>query len=140
MQLFFGKRITPGVPAIIKNSKGEILLEKRAKNVLLYPGYWGLPGGLIEYGETIEQAIRREIREELGVDSKVIKYAKKPMMNFAEKGKKLQYLDIPVYCKIKGKPMAKDETQDVKWFAPKEIKKMKMAYNHKEILKQEGII
>jgi mutator protein MutT len=69
MKLLFNKRVTPGVPAIIRNSKGEILLGKRDKNSLTYPDYWGLPGGLIEYGETVEQAIKRELKEELGVDS-----------------------------------------------------------------------
>lgn len=76
MRLLIGKRILPGVPAIIRNSRGEILLGKRDKTMPCYPNLWGLPGGVIEYGETIEQAIKREIKEELGVDSEFIKYGK----------------------------------------------------------------
>ncbi len=139
MKLLFNKKVTPGVPAIIRNSKDEILLGKRDKNLLTYPNYWGLPGGLIEYGETVEQAIERELKEELGVDSKFIKYGR-PLMNLPTKEYPEQSLSITVYCKILEEPKPKDETSEVKWFKPKEIKEMKLAYNHKEILEQEGLI
>ncbi len=139
IRLLVNKRIIPGVPAIIKNSRGEILLGKRGKNLLTYPGYWGLPGGLIEYGETIKQAIKRELKEELGVDSEFIKYG---MLYEALPAKRFHfhYLNIPAYCRLKGKPKPGDETSEIRWFKPKEIKKMKLAYKHKEILKQEGLI
>ena len=141
VKLLFNKRVIPGVPAIIKNSKGEILLGKRNANMAYYPDFWGLPGGLIEYGETIEQAIKRELKEELGIDSEVIKYGK-PLMNLPTKECPSQYLDTPVYCKnLPGQiPTAKDETSEVRWFKPKEIKDMKLAYNHNEILEEEGLI
>lgn len=139
MRLLVNKRIIPGVPAIIKNSKGEILLGKRGKGILTYPGYWGLPGGVIEYGETIQQTIKREIKEELGVDSEFIKYGK-PKMQLPSKEFLFQNVDLVVYCRLKGIPKPKDETSEVKWFKPKEIKKMKLAYQHNEILKQEGLI
>jgi 8-oxo-dGTP diphosphatase len=139
MKVLLGKRITSGVPAIIRNSKGEVLLGKRNKDSLTYPEFWGLPGGLIEYGETVEQAIKRELHEELGVDSEVIKYGK-PLMNLPTKEYPTQGLGVTVYCKIHGIPQAKDETSEIRWFKPKEIKDMKLAYNHKEILKEEGIL
>lgn len=140
MNILSKKVIIPGVPAIIKNSKGEILLEKRAKNLILYPDYWGLPGGFIEIGETIEQAISRELREELGVKSKIIKYGK-PAMQLKSKECPIQGLSTPVYCKItSGKPEAKDETAEIRWFSPKEIRNMNLAYIHKKILKNEGLI
>ncbi len=139
MQLLFGKRIVPGVPAIIRNSKGEILLGKRDKASFTYPNFWGLPGGLIEYGETVEEAIKRELKEELGVNSEFIKYGK-PLMNLPTKEYPAQSLSVAVYCKIFGEPKPKDETSEVKWFKPKEIKDMKLAYNHKEILEEEGIL
>lgn len=53
--------------AVITNEKGEILLQKRSgtENV------WGLPGGAVEIGESIEEAAIRELKEETGLDIKV---------------------------------------------------------------------
>lgn len=50
---------------IIENN-GEYLLCKMADDLGVFPGQWALSGGGMEPGETIEQALRREIREELG--------------------------------------------------------------------------
>ena len=132
--------VLAGVPAIIINSKKEILLGKRHKNLLYYPSIWGLPGGVIDYNESAENAVKRELKEELGITVKIIKTGK-PSMIFPSKEYPLQVLEIPFYCKIiKNKPKAKDETSEIKWFKPKEIKNIKLAYSHKRILKQEGLI
>ncbi|MGX5089528.1 nucleoside triphosphatase NudI [Enterobacter sp. UPMP2052] len=50
---------------VIQN-EGEFLLCKMASNRGVFPGQWALPGGGMEPGETMETALRREIREELG--------------------------------------------------------------------------
>jgi len=44
---------------------GKVLLVRQNK----YPffGFWVIPGGHVEYGETVEKAIKREMKEELGV-------------------------------------------------------------------------
>ena len=47
--------------------QGRLLLGKRAARRTAYPGVWDLPGGHVEAGETAEQALVRELREELGV-------------------------------------------------------------------------
>lgn len=53
--------ILPGSCAIILNEKKEILLQQRRS------GYWGLPGGLMELGESFEQVSCREVFEETGL-------------------------------------------------------------------------
>ncbi len=60
-----------GSAVVITNSKGEVLLGKRAKE----PGYgeWILPGGKINPFETIEQAAKREAKEELGLNVDIIR-------------------------------------------------------------------
>jgi mutator protein MutT len=47
--------------------QGRLLLGKRSVRRTAYPGVWDLPGGHVEAGETAEQALVRELREELGV-------------------------------------------------------------------------
>ena len=49
--------------------QGRLLLGKRSARRTAYPGVWDLPGGHVEAGETAEQALVRELREELGVTS-----------------------------------------------------------------------
>jgi ADP-ribose pyrophosphatase YjhB (NUDIX family) len=56
-------RIVPAATAIVTNEKGQILLERRRDNA-----YWGLPGCIMEIGETIGQTIIREVKEETGFD------------------------------------------------------------------------
>lgn len=57
---------------IIENDKGEILLVKRRSPPK--KGYWDLPGGFVEFGENMEESMRREIKEELGIEVDDIHY------------------------------------------------------------------
>lgn len=52
---------------VIKNKRGEVLLAKRPAHVH-QGGLWEFAGGKIEYGETAEQALQRELHEELGIE------------------------------------------------------------------------
>ena len=56
--------------AVIRNVQGQILIDRRRAEGLL-GGLWEFPGGKVEPGETIAECIRREIREELGIEIEV---------------------------------------------------------------------
>src|SRR5512143_2868709 len=56
------------VVGIVENRQGEILLCQMPAGRGVFPGQWGLPGGGIEDGETMEAALRRELREETGLE------------------------------------------------------------------------
>ncbi|MDR0564385.1 MAG: NUDIX domain-containing protein, partial [Azoarcus sp.] len=55
------------VAGVIIRHDGRFLLGQRAPGSF-YPGYWEFPGGKIEPGESPEKALRRELKEELGID------------------------------------------------------------------------
>ena len=58
--------------AIVTDKDGKVLLVKRRN----YPskGYWALPGGRVEYGESVTATVIREVKEETGLDIKVKRF------------------------------------------------------------------
>lgn len=66
-----GKRLLhPVVHLHVFNSRGELYLQKRPDWKDIQPGRWDTAvGGHVDYGETVEQALQREVREELGITS-----------------------------------------------------------------------
>ncbi len=67
------------IKAVVVKDKQEVLILKRAKDELFNRGKWDLPGGKLEKGETIPEALRREVKEETGLDVKV-----ENIINFSE--------------------------------------------------------
>ncbi|WP_053959054.1 NUDIX hydrolase [Sulfobacillus thermosulfidooxidans] len=55
-----------GVAAVIKNAQGELLAIRRGHEP--EQGRWALPGGHLEWGETLVEAVQREVHEEVGID------------------------------------------------------------------------
>ena len=58
--------------AIIFNDQMQIFLSKRSQNTKNEKGHWETPGGSVEFGETLEQAVKREMVEEYGVEIEII--------------------------------------------------------------------
>jgi len=56
--------------AVIRNDQEQILIDRRLQKGVM-GGLWEFPGGKIEPGETLEECIKREIYEELGIDIEV---------------------------------------------------------------------
>ena len=57
-----------GVVGVIQNAAHQYLICRKPKNRGVFPGQWALPGGGIEPGERMEAALRREIKEEVGIE------------------------------------------------------------------------
>ena len=65
MRALVGSRslILPGASVLVVDGRGYILLQRRADS-----GFWGVPSGMMEPGESIEETARRETREETGLE------------------------------------------------------------------------
>ncbi len=53
---------------VFLHKDGKVLIGKRSKTKSFLPGKWELPGGHVEFGETVEECLKRELREEFNMD------------------------------------------------------------------------
>lgn len=63
------------VVGLVRNQTDALLLCKMSPDRGVFPGQWGLPGGGIEPGERMEPALRRELREEIGIEVEEVRPA-----------------------------------------------------------------
>ncbi len=107
----------PTVGALIVNKEGKILLARSHKWFDKYT----LPGGHIEVGESMIDAVRREVKEEVGLDVEVVEMLLVQEAIFApEFYKKKHFIFIDFYCKSKEQQVKldQDEIQDYIWVFP----------------------
>lgn len=132
-----GERSHLGVVAIIKNKDGKYLLLKRR----IYPWGYAFVSGHVDKGENIEEALRREIKEEIDANIKSYKFLFKIEQN--QRCIMLFYKQVNyVYeCEIDDSNIKKNfESVSAGWYSPKEIKRLKLAASPQEIAKKLGII
>lgn len=105
-----------GCGALIRNEKNEILLVKRLRDP--EAGYWGFPGGKVDFGETDQQATVREVKEELGINIKLSSLAH--LVNYIDIDNDQHWL-APVYNAtiVDGAPSIQEPEalSDWKWFS-----------------------
>lgn len=61
---------------IVHDGNGNVLLQKRSQNCRDEQGRWDIGGGALEFGEKLEDAVRREVKEEIEADALEIKFLK----------------------------------------------------------------
>lgn len=109
-----------GVGAVIIHQE-RVLLVKRGNAP--YQGMWCIPGGRVQYGETLQHAAEREILEETGITIK----AKQPVYTFEiieteNTEQPLHYVVIDLEADyISGELAPNDDALDARWFAKHEI-------------------
>ena len=87
------------VAAIIVNDNREMLLCRRAYEP--YKGTLDLPGGFVDLNESAEEAIRREIREEIGAEVETMQYFDSFPNIYPYSGFEVRTLDIIFTCSLK---------------------------------------
>ena len=126
-----------GVGAIILNKQGKFLLIKRGSKSQNEVGLWGFPGGAMDFGETISDTIKREVKEELGIKIKPLKLL--PPVNHIIPDEKQHWVAAPYICQlISGVPKIKepDKISEIKWFLLKDAKKLKLSIVAKQVLNE----
>ncbi len=143
------------VAALIFSKDGKLLMgTKDPRRGGVYSDCWHLPGGGVEEGETLEQALKREVKEEVGIDISTYK----PIL-ISEKGSGVSEKTLEngerVLCKmefnrfridIKDKLASEiklrlgDDLVEVKWFSKKELPDVKQIPGGKEFFQKIGLI
>lgn len=119
------KKLKPGLDyigvgggALIVNDKNQVLLLKRNSGARNDAGCWNKPGGTLEFGEAVEDMIKRECKEEAGVEIEIIKF-----LSFTDhliKSENQHWISFNYLAKIKsGEPinLETDKHDGIEWFS-----------------------
>lgn len=115
-----------GADAIII-SQNKVLLGKRLSDP--FRGYWALFGGYVEWDESVEEAMKREVKEES--DLNVLNYKLVGIYSQPSRHPK-QAITVVYDVEVEGEPAAGDDICEVKWFSLNDLPEM--AFDHKNIL------
>ena len=121
-----------GSVVIIKDGEGRILLQKRT-----HPkGRWGLPGGLMELGESCEETAVREVREETSLETDVNSLKLFGVYSGKDYFCTEWYVVVIAYVcdSYSGEPKISDgESEELRWFYPDKIPEA-IANSHRRII------
>ena len=108
--------------AAIFDDQGRILLHQRTDN-----GRWALPGGTMETGETADQCVIREVKEETGFDVEVVRligvYSDPVHTTITyPDGNTIAYVSLLFECRVLGgEATLCDESAAIDWFDPRDL-------------------
>lgn len=106
---------------------GKVLLVERGKEP--WKGKWSLPGGGLEFGETVREAAQRELAEETGVKADLVKLVDIDDAILRDSGGR-PILHYSIVCFtgywLTGEPQANDDVTKVRWAEREELDRLDM--------------
>ncbi len=118
---YFFLNAAAAVTGLIFNSAGELLLVRR--NAAPYYGELDLPGGFVDPGECVEEALVREIKEELGLVVKNFSFFRSYPNRYPFSGTVINTVDMVFRCSIDDLSQIKvnDDVKGFEFFRPEDI-------------------
>jgi ADP-ribose pyrophosphatase YjhB (NUDIX family) len=116
--------LVPGGSAVVVDDQGRVLLQRRADS-----GNWALPGGTMDIGETLDQCVIREVKEETGLDIEItgllgIYTDPQHVIAYAD-GEVRQEFNVTYLGRVVGGTIAtSDESTDVRFVDPAEFNRI----------------
>jgi 8-oxo-dGTP diphosphatase len=127
-----------GVGALILDL-GRVLLVERGRDPLA--GYWSLPGGVVETGERLEDALVREVFEETGlrVTADSIATVFERIMPDVSGACEYHYVLVDFYCSITGGVLRPgDDSARVEWFPIDSLADLRMTEGTRQVIERTG--
>jgi 8-oxo-dGTP diphosphatase len=127
-----------GVGAVIVDAQHDdhrVLLIRRGQPPLL--GEWSLPGGVLECGETLRNAVVREAREETGlvVETGEMLGVYERVIHGSEGRVRYHYVLLDFLCRpVGGDLKAGSDAADVRWFTREELPALSLAYDASDVV------
>lgn len=127
--LNFYRNSASAAAAVIVNKNNEILLTIRG--IEPHKGKLDLPGGFVDPGESLEQAVVREVKEELNLEVKSIKYIGSAPNTYFYSGITVFTTDVGFFCEVEGYENIKpqDDISGYMFYKPDEIPFQEMSSN-----------
>src|SRR6266700_1870173 len=139
----YPERPVMGVGGVIID-RGRTVLIRRGTEPLL--GEWSIPGGTIEVGETLEEAVRRELREETGLEVRVLELIElfdriypdnRSAAATNKKKPRFHYVIADYLCKlVAGEPRAGSDVTDLAFAREEELARFHLTEKATSILKK----
>ncbi len=132
-----------GVGALIFNGKGEVFLAKRGLKARNEPGKWDFPGGAVRFGETVENAIKREIKEEFDIIIEIIDLLE--VNNHIIPKEKQHWVSPAFVARLvsgQAKNIEKDKNEEIGWFPINRVPRpltITSEQNYKTYIKKFGL-
>ncbi|MBP6882463.1 MAG: NUDIX domain-containing protein [Candidatus Levybacteria bacterium] len=126
-----------GAGAALVNSHGQIFLARRGEKAKNEKGKWQIPGGTVEFGETLEETVIREVREEFGVEIEILDRLE--IHNHIIHEEKQHWVAVSFICKLtKGEPMIlePDKVSEIGWFSLEDAGKLPLSILGKGDIKE----
>ncbi|MCL5098742.1 MAG: NUDIX domain-containing protein [Candidatus Omnitrophica bacterium] len=120
-----GKALHPivTVGALIFNQDDQVLMVRTAK----WSNRWGIPGGKIQFGETAEEALRREIKEETNLDIDSVRFVlAQDCIRSPEFYREAHFVLLNYWCRCRGEPrvILNSEAREFRWVRPEEARRL----------------
>ena len=121
------------VAVIIEFPNNKILLVKRGN--VVFKGYWALPGGRVDAGETVEETVVRETKEETGLDVRIMRKIGEYHENGVQDGIEYDYHPACFLVKPTGGEIKRQEKEieEIKLVDPENIPE-KLAFEHSSMI------
>jgi len=123
----------PCVRIIIADAQGRVLLLKR--DAAEYgQGKWCLPGGKVDYGETVEQAVRKEVFEETALDCTSTAFQFYQDSLPLEEGK-MHVVNLYFECTVDGEIQLNEESSEFAWVTEANLDEYSVVFQNDEGLR-----